>query len=203
MQGRSRFASPGVDSEPLSTEEVSRRMHNLIRNGRVEEINYDTEKVRVRMGGVLSGWLPWSENEAEDDATWNPPAIGTQVQVLSQGGDLANGVVAARLRQKKWDGPSKDKNHKSRRVGQMIETYDKTNDRLTWTFPEGGSFEIVIGNAKFSLENGKARLEVGGKSVEVTEDGVKMNDGTRKVVFEGSTDTHGDTNAEGADGVFV
>lgn len=76
--------------------ELVRTIPNLIRTGKIAEIN--TDKVRVRLSpSLLTTWLQWIALRAGDVIDWCPPSIGEQVIVFSPNGDLTQGKVLAGL----------------------------------------------------------------------------------------------------------
>ena len=76
---------------------LSRMIENLIRIGKIEEIDLSGKCCRVRTGNNLTNWLPWLTPRAGTTRTWNPPTVGEQVLVLSPSGELAAGVVLTGL----------------------------------------------------------------------------------------------------------
>ncbi|CAH9057803.1 hypothetical protein PSECIP111854_02071 [Pseudoalteromonas sp. CIP111854] len=77
----------------LAQADMQNRLAKLISLGTVNEVDYETAKVRVKIGDWLTTWLPWLTNQAFNDMTWQAPEVGEQVMVLAPCGDLAQGVV--------------------------------------------------------------------------------------------------------------
>ena len=76
--------------------ELVRTIPNLIRTGKIAEIN--ANKVRVRLSPtLLTTWLQWIALRAGDVIEWCPPSIGEQVIVFSPNGDLTQGKALAGL----------------------------------------------------------------------------------------------------------
>jgi phage baseplate assembly protein V len=73
--------------------ELQRRLANVVRVGTVEEADFSAARVKVRMGGILTGWLPMSGIRAGGVRVWSPLTVGEQVTVFSPSGDLAQGLV--------------------------------------------------------------------------------------------------------------
>lgn len=76
---------------------LSRMIENLIRIGKIEEIDLSGKCCRVRTGKLLTNWLPWITARAGTTRTWNPPTVGEQVLVFSPSGELGGGVVLTGL----------------------------------------------------------------------------------------------------------
>jgi len=77
--------------------ELARRLENLLRPGTVAEVDHARALCRVRVGGLLTGWLPWFTRRAGSTSEWDPVSIGEQCLVLSPGGDPAAGYVLVGL----------------------------------------------------------------------------------------------------------
>lgn len=78
--------------------DMQRRMANMIKRGRVHSVDFSMEPPRVRVQyaeKAVTGWLPWSSGRASSKhrTDWEPLAIGEQVLIISESGDLALGVV--------------------------------------------------------------------------------------------------------------
>ncbi|NOU49486.1 phage baseplate assembly protein V [Pseudoalteromonas sp. JBTF-M23] len=84
----------------LAQADMQSRLAKLISLGTVNEVDYETAKVRVKIGDWLTTWLPWLTNQAFNDMTWQAPEVGEQVMVLAPCGDLAQGVVLGSVYQK-------------------------------------------------------------------------------------------------------
>ena len=124
--------------------EIERRLANLIRLATVTEADYRQARVRVRVGELVSGWLPWSTRRAAGDSSWWAPEVGEQVILLAPGGDLAQAVVSGALFQAMHPAPATTPNRR-RTVyadGAVIE-YDREAHRLTATLPPGGTVRLV------------------------------------------------------------
>ncbi|EGQ8056468.1 phage baseplate assembly protein V [Vibrio alginolyticus] len=87
---------------PYIVRDLQRRMANMIRRGRVHSVDFEQSPPRVKVEyekGAVTGWLPWiSGRESNQHRTdWEPLAIGEQVIILSESGDLSAGVVLPSL----------------------------------------------------------------------------------------------------------
>lgn len=77
--------------------ELERRLHNLIRIGRVAQIDHAHARVRVRCDALLTQWLPWQAGRAGTTRVWNPPSVGEHVLLLSPGGNTLAAVALSAL----------------------------------------------------------------------------------------------------------
>ena len=73
--------------------ELARAVANMLRIGTIADADYDNALVKVQIGDLITGWLPWFTPRALGDRTWLPLEVGEQVMVLSPSGDLAQGIV--------------------------------------------------------------------------------------------------------------
>lgn len=80
--------------------EMWRRMNNMIRRGTVHSVQLAPPRVRILFGTDpvnntehVSAWLPWYTRADAGVQEWSVPAVGCPATVLSEGGDLRNGVA--------------------------------------------------------------------------------------------------------------
>jgi phage baseplate assembly protein gpV len=78
--------------------ELDRRLRNHKRTGTISEVDTAKGLARVKISDgeeepYLTGWLPWKEIAAGGIKTHIPPTVGQQVDVVSESGDLTDGVI--------------------------------------------------------------------------------------------------------------
>lgn len=77
--------------------ELSRRQANLMRVGKVVEVDPSRGLVRLDVGDegapLLTPMVPWPER-AGTRRTWNPPSVGEVMTLLSPSGDVSERSVA-------------------------------------------------------------------------------------------------------------
>lgn len=85
----------------FSIAELQRRIENLVRVGTIEAADYSghTPKCRVRMGELLSDWIPMSQPRAGGNRVFQAFEVGEQVLLAAPGGDFAQAVVLASVNQ--------------------------------------------------------------------------------------------------------
>jgi phage baseplate assembly protein V len=82
----------------FDTQENDRRLANLAQLGVVEEVKYDNPpKARVRVGGLLTGWLRMGVSRAGDAHESWAYSAGEEVLVISTSGNMAQGVIVCAL----------------------------------------------------------------------------------------------------------
>ncbi|WP_341822986.1 phage baseplate assembly protein V [Wolbachia endosymbiont (group A) of Clivina fossor] len=89
--------------------ELQRKLANIVRIGVVKEVDYEKAKVRVKIGELLTDFLPWITSRAGEERSWLPPSINEQVVILSPLGELSLGVVLAGIYQQKYAAPENKK----------------------------------------------------------------------------------------------
>jgi len=137
--------------------ELNRRLANMITLGTVAETDYKTAKVRVQIGELLSGWLPWLTARASNDVNWWAPEVGEQVVVIAPSGDLAQGIVLTALYKDQYPPPADHPNvHTTHydggadRGGATIE-YDREKKHLKALLPNGGNAKLVANDGTIEL----------------------------------------------------
>ncbi|WP_444453123.1 phage baseplate assembly protein V [Rhodobacter capsulatus] len=77
--------------------ELSRRQANVMRTGKVVEVDAARGLVRLDVGDdgapLLTPMIPWPER-AGARRSWNPPTVGEVMTVLSPSGDLSERSIA-------------------------------------------------------------------------------------------------------------
>ena len=74
--------------------DLYRRLNNIIRIGKVKDVNYDTATATVQIGKITTAFMPWMVPSTD---TWFPLKTGEQVLVLSPNGDLSRGIILPAL----------------------------------------------------------------------------------------------------------
>lgn len=79
------------------TAELERRGRNRKRTGTVKELDLAKGLARVEFEGgdrpYVGPWMPWKEVAAGGIKTHIPPTIGEQVDVVSENGELSDGII--------------------------------------------------------------------------------------------------------------
>ena len=77
----------------IGSADLPHRLAKLISVGTIAEVDYQTARVKVKIGDWLTGWLPWLTARASNNLNWQAPEIDEQVLVLAPCGDIAQAVV--------------------------------------------------------------------------------------------------------------
>ena len=131
--------------------ELQRQLANLIRVGVVSELDEANARVKVKVAGLTSAWLPWGTARAGKTRTVSMPSVGEQVVVFAPYGDTAQAIVGPSIYQDAHPSPSstKDKETTIYPDGSTVE-YDSASNTLTVTVSGAGN---VVVNCKQATVN--------------------------------------------------
>jgi len=90
----------------MNTADLNRRIESLIRLGTIDQVDHAARKLRVKTGGLLTGWLPWPAEVGRNYRRWRPLRTGTQVVLACPSGDPAQAVIIQILYTSALDAPS-------------------------------------------------------------------------------------------------
>jgi phage baseplate assembly protein V len=90
----------------MNTADLNRRIESLIRLGTIDQVDHAARKLRVKTGGLLTGWLPWPAEVGRNYRRWRPLRTGTQVVLGCPSGDPAQAVIIQILYTSALDAPS-------------------------------------------------------------------------------------------------
>ena len=126
------------------TATLARLIENLIRFGTIAETQMKPPRVRVKTGGLTTGWLPWLALRAGADVDWDPPTVNEQVLLLSPSGQLANAVVITGIYSNAIpaNGDRAGLHRRTYQDGAVIE-YDSVAHQLRAQLPAGGTTELI------------------------------------------------------------
>ncbi len=156
--------------------ETERLLANMLRVGVVSELDEASARVRVKVAGVTTDWLPWTTGRAGQDRTWHPPEPGEQVMVMSPYGDLGQAVVMGGIYQEAHPAPgdSREVSRTRYKDGTVVE-YDRQQHRMTTTMHTQGTVRVSIGATLLEMTPDRIRFACGGSSLELSAAGVKIN----------------------------
>ena len=105
---------PSRTEAPFELAELARRVAQIVRPGRVDEVDAGRALVRVRWdvdadgAPVVTNWRPWLPSIAGAARSWRAPSAGEQVVLLSPDGDIAQSFVLPALYSDASPAPSDD-----------------------------------------------------------------------------------------------
>lgn len=74
----------------MNTTELHRRFENLLAFGTVLDVDAAAGKMRLKIGGNETDWVPIAATAAGRSKSWRCPTIGEQYLVACPSGDLGN-----------------------------------------------------------------------------------------------------------------
>lgn len=136
--------------------ETERILANMIRLGSVSELDEANARVRVKVGGLTTDWLPWVTARAGATRTWSAPRPGEQVVVLAPYGDPAQAVVLPAIYQDDHPAPAttKDAEHVVFPDGSTVDYNSATN---TLEVTVAGSGRVIV-NCKEATINAETSV---------------------------------------------
>lgn len=136
--------------------EIERILSNMIRIGVVAELDEANARVKMRVGGLTTDWLPFQAGRAGATRTWSAPRPGEQMMVFAPYGDTGQAVAAVPLYQDDHAAPaaSKDQEHTEFPDGSTAD-YNSASNTLTLTLT--GSAKIII-NCKEATVNAETSV---------------------------------------------
>lgn len=185
---------------------TARQVRDLIRRGVVSAVQMEPPRVRISFGGEhQSGWLQWYTLATSERVDWSAPKISDPVTVLSEGGNLQNGVALLGLLVDNRGAPSiKPNEHVTAYCDGATDTYDTKTHVKTWQGVPGGIVRI-LGESKIEIL-GRADVTITSENV-VNIHGGKVINADAEVINVTATDTinaHATTiNATATDSVNV
>lgn len=128
----------------LAHAEADRRGANVVRVGTVEEADYARGRIRVRVGDIVTGWIPWADRRAGGDRTWSAPEIGEQMVLLAPGGEVDQTVAIGAIHSSAAPGPGANADVTVMQFSDGARlVYDRAAHALTADLPSGGTVAIT------------------------------------------------------------
>jgi phage baseplate assembly protein V len=197
-------------NESFAFSDLCRRVANLIRIGKIAEV--DGAQVKVQIGKVKTNWLP-IVSMAGDTSVWIPISIGEQVAVISPYGEMAQSFVIRSIHYNKYAAPEKKdiismqtkSDVKAKSDGKLEALFKngfELKSRDTYIYVHGDNVKAKSGNSEISVANGRIScnsgsssivseddqitLTAGGASITLSSDGVKLTCGSSSIDLSSS-----------------
>jgi phage baseplate assembly protein V len=161
--------------------EIARRLNNIVRFGTVAEVDTNKARIRVKIGKITTTWIPWLTT-AGSVKLWNPPAIGEQVFVVSQGGDLSVSVAIPSIFQSKFAAPGNDENVIQLELSNKTSIeFNKKNNEFSVKIEDSElvfdneTFKAKIGEVDAEIKDGSVKLIVGSSKLEITAEKISLH----------------------------
>lgn len=159
--------------------ELNRQVANLVRVGKILELDEANARVKVSTAGLTTDWLPWGAARAGKTRQWSPPQVGEQVLIASPYGDMGQAVVIGSLYQDDSPAPaaSKDQETIVYPDGAKVD-HNSASHVTTMTLNPGGTLNVTVGGSSIVMDTDKILLSSNGTTLELTAAGWKL-DGAR------------------------
>ncbi len=138
-----------------------RLIGNLVRIGKVSELDLTNARCRVLTGSNVTAWLPWMTHRAGRTRSWWAPSVGEQVLLLSMGGELNTAFVLPAVFSDASPAPS------------------ASPDALHLAFPDGAVFEYEPAQSALKVTGIKTAVINASQKVEVTAPEIRCTASTR------------------------
>jgi phage baseplate assembly protein V len=181
-------------NESFAFSDLCRRVANLIRIGKIAEI--DGAQVKVQIGKVKTNWLP-IVSTAGDTNVWIPITVGEQVAVISPYGEMAQSFVIRSIHYNKYAAPEKKdiismqtkSDVKAKSDGKLEALFKegfelKAND--TYIYVHGDNVKAKSGNAEITVADGRISCNSGGSSIISENDQITLNAGGASITLSSS-----------------
>jgi phage baseplate assembly protein gpV len=168
-------------NESFAFSDLCRRVANLIRIGKVAEVN--GAQVKVRIGEVITGWLQII-SMAGDTSVWIPITVGEQVAVFSPYGEMAQSFVIRSIHYNKYAAPESEdadsvlfKTKTDVDVSGESFAYVDFKDGITFT-----SGESSLDGSRLSVSGGEISASHGENSICINDDLVSCRSGVNAMM---------------------
>lgn len=158
--------------------EVVRKLVNLIRLGKIAEI--DGNKVKVRIGQVITGWLP-IVSTAGEVSCWLPISVGEQVVVFFPYGEPVQGFV---LRAIHYDDYKIPENTGNVDIKTPFPIKIKGENGLSSEFDK--NFSVKVGSATINLAENSIQIKNGSSSISLSDNSITLQAGSSSVTIGGN-----------------
>lgn len=128
-------------------EQLRRRLNNMVREGRVVEVNAADKTCRIDANGLISAKVPWPQR-AGKFREWLPPTVGERVVMLSPTGEPGQGHVL-------WGGFSDQFQAPSQRDDEFLRVSDNTTVRQ-----RDDLIEVIRGEQVVEMQENPERMRV-------------------------------------------
>jgi phage baseplate assembly protein V len=181
-------------NESFAFSDLCRRVANLIRIGKIAEI--DGAQVKVQIGKVKTNWLPII-SMAGDTSVWIPITVDEQVAVISPYGEMAQSFVIRSIHYNNFLAPEnknevtlKTKSDVKAESEGKLEALFKNGFELkangTYIYVYDNSVKVKSGNAEITVVDGKISCNSGGSSIISEHDRITLTGGGASITLSSS-----------------
>ncbi len=158
--------------------EVVRKLVNLIRLGKISEI--DGNKVKVQIGRVTTGWLPIISTTGKTSC-WIPITVGEQVAVFFPYGESAQGFVLRAIHYNEYKIPEDTQNID---IKTPFPIKIKGENGLSSEFDK--NFSVKVGSATINLGENSIQIKNGSSTISLSDNSITLQAGSSSVIIGGN-----------------
>lgn len=159
------------------------RIGELLRIGKVEEVDLAGGRIVVSVGEIRTSKIRWLERRAGKTRTWSPPSAGEQLLLLCPEGDIEGAIALGGLTQSAFPLPGDSARELVQFDDGSLIAFDPENSTFDVTLAAGAVLNIVTGSATITAPDG-VTIDA---DVSITGD----------VAIDGKVTVTGDVTAEG------
>ena len=146
--------------------ELDRRVANMVRFATVIALDPARRRVKVEDGDWQSGWLPWLERRAHDEASWSPPKPAERVVVMSPHGDVDQAVVMTGLPCDDYPPPSAEPTQAMHRLADgAFLRHDAASGAMVLKLAAAGSLRIEVGDSVLEFDTDGLRISTSSAAI--------------------------------------
>ena len=149
--------------------EIIRKLANLIRIGKIHEI--DGSLVKVRIGQVITDWLPVVSGAGET-VMWNPISKDELVAVFFPYGETAQGFVLRSIHYTNYKAPE---NTQDNSINTPFKIKINGSEGLEGEF--GKDFSVKCGSGEIKLSEDLIQIQNKNCSISLSNDGIVLRAG--------------------------
>lgn len=176
-------------NESFAFSEVVRKLANIIRIGKIFEVN--GAQVKVRIGRATTGWLPIISTAGETSA-WTPISKDEQVAVFCPYGEFTQAFVLRSIHYDNFKTPE-DKNSVLLKTNADVKLEsDKkfsANTKNGFEFSSGntnfkiadGIIEVSSGDAHTNVSSNSISISTGDANIQISSSGIQLNCGSSSI----------------------
>jgi phage baseplate assembly protein gpV len=163
-------------NESFAFSDLCRRVANLIRIGKIADVN--GAQIKVQIGKVQTNWLP-IVSMAGDTSVWIPITVGESVAVFSPYGEMAQSFVIRSLHYNKYAAPG-NKNAISLKTKANVRA--ESEGKFEAMFKNG--FELKSGDTYIYVYENSAKVKHKNTEIIVSDGRISCNSGNSSIISE-------------------
>ena len=153
--------------EDFAFSEVVRKLANIIRIGKVSDI--DGSQVKVQIGRVKTSWIPIISNACED-SSWLPISKDEQVAVFAPFGEFTQAFALRSIHYNNYPAPT-EKDAVSMDLKHKVNITGAKECKVS--FKEG--LEIKVGNSSLKITDKGISLNCGNSYLDMDESTIRLD----------------------------